>query len=151
LKYIKVFESLVDDKIQLIKDLSLDMSDDGYHIYVVNCGPSHHRNDIPNIYYQLGLLPTLSDSRKIMVFITYKNYAIYLACKNNSITYSNPPNMTLCNNGQDLSKNDFKKRIDSFTEDCESYGLKLGSNGGGDYFRILFFDKWGKRIKYFTE
>lgn len=86
-----------------------------------------------------------------MVFITYKNYAVYLACKNNNITYSNPPRMTLCDSGFDLSKKDFKNRVSDFIEDCNSYGLKLRSNTGGDYFSVLFFDKWGKRTKYFNE
>jgi hypothetical protein len=50
MKYLKLFnESLVDDKISILKDLSLDLTDDNYLVYIHKCGKKPVL--IPNFHY----------------------------------------------------------------------------------------------------
>lgn len=114
----KIFESLVDDKIQLLQDLSLELKDAGLQVEVINGSHTHLLRD-PRVTIHSGSKYS-SD---------YKKYIIM------KIT-----------DDDDLFNADlyFTDTIQDFIETLKSYGMNPRSMSGGRNFALIKFDKWGK-------
>jgi len=137
MKYLKLYEyakneSLVDKKIRLIKDLSYDLTDDGFTVDVYK-GERWFDVDEKNIpaITRHSMYPTL-----IHVVITFKKYHYYW--------YNSK---TIFNNfikEPKISIEDFTERSNDFVEDLKSYNLNIRSISTGDWFCTIDIYKHGK-------
>jgi len=114
LKKYKLFESLVDKKIQLLKDLALDLQDAGLQVEVINGSHSYLLRD-----------PRLSTRWS-------SDHKIFIVMK---ITDENERFDT------DLYNTEI---IDEFKETLKSYGMNPRSMSGGRNFCVFKFDKHGQ-------
>lgn len=113
LKKYKLFESLVDKKIQLLKDLSLELQDAGLQVEVINGSHSYLLRD-----------PRLSTRWS-------SDHKIFIVMK---ITDDNERFDT------DLYNTEI---IDDFKETLKSYGMNPRGMSGGRNFCVFKFDKHG--------
>lgn len=128
MRYLRLFESLVDDRINILKDLSLELTDDYYNFYIHKCGMKPNWN-IPHYQY-MGINPsTFYDSTIILVVITYRDFFIKSTFE---IEIEN----------LNLSKGEFKARVNEYIDRCKDAGIKWKSVSSGDYFSIITFKKW---------
>lgn len=111
----KKFESLVDDKIQLLKDLSLELEDDGLQVEIINGSDAH----LLGRYYPRGASIMNKDRKYIIMRITDDNELF------NADLY-------------------FTDTIQDFIETLKSYGMNPRGMSGGRNFALIKFDKWGK-------
>lgn len=114
----KIFESLVDDKIQLLQDLSLELEDAGLQVEVINGTHTHLLRD-PRVTIHSGSKYS-SD---------YKKYIIMRITDDNELFNA------------DLY---FTDTIQDFIETLKSYGMNPRGMSGGRNFALIKFDKWGK-------
>lgn len=114
----KKFESLVDDKIQLLQDLSLELEDAGLQVEVINGTHTHLLRD-PRVTIHSGSKYS-SD---------YKKYIIMRITDDNELFNA------------DLY---FTDTIQDFIETLKSYGMNPRGMSGGRNFALIKFDKWGK-------
>lgn len=117
LKTYKIFESLVDKKIQLLKDLSIDLQDAGLQVEVINGSHSYLLRD-PRISIHTGSRYTDDFKKFIIMRITDDDN------KFNADLY-------------------FTDTIQDFIETLKSYGMNPRSMSGGNHFAVLKFDKHG--------
>ena len=117
LKTYKIFESLVDKKIQLLKDLSIDLQDAGLQVEVINGAHSYLLRD-PRITIHTGSRYTDDFKKFIIMRITDDDN------KFNADLY-------------------FTDTIQDFIETLKSYGMNPRSMSGGNHFAVLKFDKHG--------
>ena len=118
IKTYQLFESKVDDKIQLLKDLVLELQDAGLQVEVINGSHSYLLRD-PRVSIHTGSRYTND----------YKNFIIV------TITDINNRFNT------DLFNTDI---IDEFKETLKSYGMNPRGMSGGRNFCVFKFDKWSK-------
>jgi hypothetical protein len=120
----KKFESLVDDKIQLLQDLSLELQDVGLQVEVINGSHTHLLRD-PRVTIHSG--SRYSND--------YKKYIVMRVTDDNELFNA------------DLYYTD---TIQDFIETLKSYGMNPRGMSGGNHFALFKFDKWGKMTdKYF--
>ena len=117
----------VSKKVELLKDLSLQLKDEGFDVEVYSGNgwihlSKYNHNDI--------------DSKSIYVEISYKNYNAY-----SGIIYRQG---YLPGFDSDISKDDFNSKVKEFIKDCESYGLKPRGCSSGDWYYFIQFDKRAK-------
>ena len=113
LKKYKLFESLVDKKIQLLKDLALELEDSGLQVEVINGSHSYLLRD-PRLSTRWS-----SDHKTFIVMkITDDNERFDTDLYNTEI-------------------------IDEFKETLKSYGMNPRSMSGGRNFCVFKFDKHG--------
>lgn len=126
MKYLKGFNSLnessvriysVDKKIELLKDLSLELEDNGLTVDVINGSNTHLLRD-PRIAIHTG--SRYSDDYK-------KSIVMYINDDENKFD-------------TDLYNSEI---IQEFIETLKSYGMNPRSMSGGRNFCVLKFDKWG--------
>ena len=117
LKKYKLFESLVDKKIQLLKDLSLELQDAGLQVEVVNGSHSYLLRD-----------PRVSIHTNSRYTDDYKKFIIVKITDDNEIFDT------------DLFRVEI---IDEFKETLKSYGMEPRSMSGGRNFCVFKFDKHG--------
>ena len=135
MRYLRLFESLVDDRIDILKDLALELTDDDYNFYTHKCGMNTNWNNIPNYQY-MGIDGfTFYDSTIILVVITYRDYLEKLIRSNATRLGSEIENLN-------LSKGEFKARVNEYIDRCKDAGIKWKSVSSGDYFSIITFKKW---------
>lgn len=113
----KIFESLVDKKIQLLKDLSLELEDAGLQVEVVNGSHSHLLRD-PRVSIHTGSRYTDDYKKFIIVKVTDDNEVF----------------------DTDLFRTEI---IDEFKETLKSYSMEPRSMSGGRNFCVFKFDKHG--------
>ncbi len=118
-------ETLVDKKIQVLKDLSLELEDIGLQVEIVNGNHTHLLRD-----------PRITIHTNTRYSNEYKNYIIIKITDDNNILDNNLTNNHI---------------IDDFIDSLKSYGLGWRSKSGGDNFCIIKIDKWGKRSGYFNQ
>jgi hypothetical protein len=118
-------ESRVDDKIQLLKDLSLDLQDKGLQVNIINGKDGHLLRD-PRVAVQ-------TNSRYSSDF---KDYIIMIVTDDDNLLNT------------DLYYTD---TIQDFIEDLKSYGMNPRSMNGGRNFAVFKFDKWGKMTSSYFE
>jgi hypothetical protein len=116
--YNPINESKVDDKIQLLKDLSLDLQDEGLKIDIFN-GKDWHLIRDPRVAIHTGARYS-NDLKKSIVMIIEDEYNKF---------------------NTDLYYTDI---IQDFIETLKSYGMEPRTMNGGRNFAVFKFDKWGK-------
>ena len=129
IKTFKQFESKVTKvsrTIDLIEELSLDLTDDGFSVDIYKGGKS--------AYYYLKNYTTISRSESlnnkiILIEITYNYYHQYI--KINS--YPPDPN---------ISEDKFKERVDDFLENLKSFGLKIVGIPQGPWNAVIKVNKY---------
>jgi hypothetical protein len=109
------FESLVDNKIQLLQDLSLELQDVGLQVEVINGSHTHLLRD-PRVTIHSGYS---NDYRKYIVMRITDDNELF-----NSDLY-------------------FTDTIQDFIETLKSYRMNPRGMSGGNYFTVFKFDKWG--------
>ena len=114
-------ESMVDDKIQLLEDLSLELKDAGLQVDIFNGSNSHLIRD-PRIHIHTGSRYSNDYKKSIIMRITDDNKLI---------TGSLFDNETITN----------------FIENLKSYGLNPRIMSGGEHFAVFKFDKWSKMTR----
>lgn len=122
----KLFESKVNRIIKLLKELSLEMKDDGYTV------------DIHSGSSSFMMLPHYSNideykvsNKFIYVEITYKKYHQYPK------TGQSPPDIR-------VTEEEFKSKVENFIEDCKSFGLNPSGRSYWPWCYQIRFKKWGK-------
>lgn len=121
IKTYKLFESMVDKKIQLLEDLSLELKDAGLQVEIFNGTNTHLIRD-----------PRISIHTNSRYTQDYKKYIIMRITDDNNLFNA------------DLYYTD---TIQDFIETLKSYGMTPRSMSGGNHFAIFKFDKWGKMTK----
>jgi hypothetical protein len=121
IKTYKLFESMVDEKIQLLEDLSLELKDAGLQVEIFNGTNTHLIRD-PRIHIHTNSRYTQD----------YKKYIIMSIKDDNNLFNA------------DLYYTD---TIQDFIETLKSYGMTPRSMSGGNRFVLFKFDKWGKMTK----
>lgn len=128
IKTFKQFESKVTKvsrTIDLIKELSLDITDDGFSVDIYNGGNS--------AYYSLKNYTTISLNNKIILIeITYNYYHQYLRIN----SYPPDPN---------ISEDNFNERVDDFLENLKSFGLKIVGISQGPWNAVIVVNKYTDR------
>jgi hypothetical protein len=114
----KIFESKVDNKIQLLQDLSLELKDVGLQVEVINGSHAHLLRD-PRVTIHSG--SRYSND--------YKKYIVMRVTDDNELFNA------------DLYYTD---TIQDFIETLKSYGMNPRSMSGGNHFALFKFDKWSK-------
>jgi hypothetical protein len=117
LKKYKLFESLVDKKIQLLKDLALELEDAGLQVEVINGSHSYLLRD-PRVSIHTGSRYTDD----------YKNFIIMKVTDDNERFDTDLYNTEI---------------IDEFKETLKSYGMNPRGMSGGRNFCVFKFDKHG--------
>ena len=117
LKKYKLFESLVDKKIQLLKDLSLELQDAGLQVEVINGSHSYLLRD-PRVSIHTGSRYTDDYKKFIIMKVTDDNERF------NTDLY-------------------FTDTIQDFIETLKSYGMNPRGMSGGNHFAVFKFDKHG--------
>lgn len=117
LKKYKLFESLVDKKIQLLKDLALELEDSGLQVEVINGLHSYLLRD-PRVSIHTGSRYTDDYKKFIIMKVTDDNN------KFNTDLY-------------------FTDTIQDFIETLKSYGMNPRGMSGGNHFAVFKFDKHG--------
>jgi len=117
LKKYKLFESLVDKKIQLLKDLALDLQDAGLQVEVINGSHSYLLRD-PRVSIHTGSRYTDDYKKFIIMKVTDDNNRF------NADLY-------------------FTDTIQDFIETLKSYGMNPRGMSGGNHFAVFKFDKHG--------
>jgi hypothetical protein len=118
LKKYKLFESLVDKKIQLLKDLALELQDVGLQVEVINGSHSYLLRD-PRVSIHTGSRYTDDYKKFIIMKVTDDNN------KFNADLY-------------------FTDTIQDFIETLKSYGMNPRGMSGGNHFAVFKFDKHGQ-------
>lgn len=113
----KLFESLVDKKIQLLKDLALELQDVGLQVEVINGSHSYLLRD-PRVSIHTGTRYTDDYKKFIIMKVTDDNERF----------------------DTDLYNTD---TIQDFIETLKSYGMTPRSMSGGRHFSVFKFDKHG--------
>lgn len=113
----KLFESLVDKKIQLLKDLSLELEDAGLQVEIVNGSHSHLLRD-PRVSIHTGSRYTDDYKKFIIMRVTDDNERFDTDLYNTEI-------------------------INDFKETLKSYHIEPRSMSGGRNFCVFKFDKHG--------
>lgn len=121
LKKYKLFESMVDKKIQLLEDLSLELKDAGLQVEIFNGTNTHLIRD-----------PRISIHTNSRYTQDYKKYIIMRITDDNNLFNA------------DLYYTD---TIQDFIETLKSYGMIPRGMSGGNHFAVFKFDKWGKMTK----
>jgi hypothetical protein len=114
----EINESKVDDKIQLLKDLSLDLKDEGLQVHIFN-GSDFHLNRDPRVAIHAGGRYT-NDLKKSIVMRITDDDEIF----NSDLYYTDT--------------------IQDFIETLKSYGMNPRSISGGRNFAVFKFDKWSR-------
>jgi hypothetical protein len=117
LKKYKLFESLIDKKIQLLKDLALELEDAGLQVEVINGGFWWLLRD-PRVSIHTGSRYTDDYKKFIIMKVTDDNERFDTDLYNTEI-------------------------IDEFKETLKSYGMNPRSMSGGRNFCVFKFDKHG--------
>jgi hypothetical protein len=113
----KIFESLVDKKIQLLKDLAIELQDAGLQVEVINGSHSHLLRD-PRVSIHTGSRYTNDYKKFIVMKVTDDDN------KFNADLY-------------------FTDTIQDFIETLKSYGMNPRGMSGGNHFTVFKFDKHG--------
>lgn len=113
----QLFESLVDKKIQLLKDLSLELEDAGLQVEIVNGSHSHLLRD-PRVSIHTGSRYTEDYKKFIIMKVTDDNERFDTDLYNTEI-------------------------INEFKETLKSYHIEPRSMSGGRNFCVFKFDKHG--------
>jgi hypothetical protein len=120
MKYIseyKIFESMVDRKIQLLEDLALELKDAGLQVDIIN-GKDHHLLRDPRISIHTTQRYTNDLNRYIVMRVTDDNNVF-----NADLYYTDT--------------------MQDFIETLKSFGMNPRSMSGGNHFAIFKFNKWG--------
>lgn len=130
LKSYKVFEkreTMVDKKIQLLKDIALDLEDLGFDVFVMN-GSSREAQDLK----RRGHITYTSDiTKKILLRIEDNKGLVY----------------KLQDKDRFISRISGLPIIKEFEETLRSYGMIPRSSYGGNHVITYEFDKHGKMTK----
>lgn len=133
MKYLKLFEyakneSLVDKKTKLIKDLSYDLTDDGF---TVNIYKNKSEIGYFDSYFCLNY-----DIKYIFIIITYKKYDYYLYWGKDAFDkYIKEPKISI---------DYFNKRVEEFIKDLQSYNLEIESWTSSSWICKIKIKKYGK-------
>lgn len=117
LKKYKLFESLVDKKIELLEDLALELKDAGLQVEIINGSHLHLLRD-PRLHIHTNSRYADDYKKFIIMRVTDDNEKF-----NADLYYTNT--------------------IREFIETLKSYGMKPRSMSGGNHFAVFKFDKWG--------
>jgi len=142
MKYLKLFEyakneSLVDKKIKIIKDLSYDLTDDGFTVDIYKNAWDVY--DFDRAQFNSYILTCARDDNKhIFVMVTYKKYSCYIYRGGKALFNKIVKEPT-------ISTDYFNKKVEEFIEDLKSYNLKvIGEGHNGDWYSLIQIYKYGK-------
>jgi hypothetical protein len=136
-KYDQLLESLVDDKINLLKDLSLELIDFDYKVNIIKCSKVFQDiSDIPNFLITHNYISLADFEGNYIVLIVYDQVNLI---KYHNATYGS--GFEFPNENETLK---FKNRIQDFINYLNEIGLKYRSCSGGGFFYIIKFDKYSK-------
>lgn len=136
MRYLRLFEqnneSLVDKKTKLIKDLSYDLTDDGFTINI-------YKNKCEIGYFDSYFCSNY-DNKYIFVEITYKKYNYYSYYEKDVFDkYIKDPK---------ISVDYFIERVEEFIKDMISYNIQVESWSHGDWICRIKIKKYGKTTDF---
>lgn len=136
MRYLRLFEqnneSLVDKRIKLIKDLSYDLTDDGFTVDI-------YKNKSEIAYFNSYFCSNY-DTKCIFVKITYKKYDYYSSYEKDVFDKYIKDSK--------ISVDYFIERVKEFIKDLQSYNIQIESWSSSDWICIIKIKKYGKTTDF---